>query len=114
MTNTKDFIVLYFFFFFTDQILDKRALQELVKEVDPSEQLDEDVEDVCISNFLRTVLKQLFILTKIFLKILLQIADDFIENVINSSCQLAKHRKSNILEAKDVQFHLGRQIFFCK
>lgn len=65
--------------------MDKRALQELVKEVDPSEQLDEDVEDM-----------------------LLQIADDFIENIINSSCQLAKHRKSNILEAKDVQFHLER------
>lgn len=42
-----------------------------------------------------------------FKKILLQIADDFIDNVINSSCQIAKHRKSNILEAKDVQFHLG-------
>lgn len=26
--------------------MDKRALQELVKEVDPSEHLDEDVEDV--------------------------------------------------------------------
>jgi len=26
--------------------LDKRALQDLVKEVDPAEQLDEDVEDV--------------------------------------------------------------------
>ena len=30
------------------KILDKRALQDLVKEVDPSEQLDEDVEDVII------------------------------------------------------------------
>ena len=67
------------------QIIDKRALKDLVKEVDPSEQLDEDVEEL-----------------------LLQVADDFIENVINNSCQLAKHRKSNILEAKDVQFHLGR------
>ena len=44
---------------------------------------------------------------------LLQVADDFIENIINSSCQLAKHRKSNILEAKDVQFHLGLSIFSC-
>lgn len=30
----------------TSQILDKRTLQELVKEVDPTEQLDEDVEEV--------------------------------------------------------------------
>jgi hypothetical protein len=28
------------------QILDKKALQDLVKEIDPSEQLDEDVEEV--------------------------------------------------------------------
>ena len=42
------------------------------------------------------------------MQILLQIADDFIDNVITSSCQIAKHRKSNILETKDVQFHLER------
>ena len=28
------------------QVLDKRRLQELVKEIDPLEQLDEDVEEV--------------------------------------------------------------------
>jgi hypothetical protein len=28
------------------QILEKKALQDLVKEIDPSEQLDEDVEEV--------------------------------------------------------------------
>ena len=42
----------------TNEVLDKKRLQELVKEVDPNEQLDEEVENM-----------------------LLQIADDFIEQV---------------------------------
>jgi len=66
-------------------VLDRTRLRELVKEVDPLEQMDDDVEDV-----------------------LLQVADDFIESVVASSCQLAKHRRSNSLEAKDVQLYLER------
>ncbi|XP_071955632.1 transcription initiation factor TFIID subunit 12-like isoform X2 [Antedon mediterranea] len=67
------------------KVLDKKKLQDLVREVDPNEQLDDDVEEM-----------------------LLQIADDFIETVVTSSCQLAKHRKSNTLEVKDVQLYLER------
>lgn len=66
-----------------DKVLDKRRLQELVKEVDPLEQLDEDVEEL-----------------------LLQIADDFIDNVATAACLVAKHRKANTVEVKDVQLHL--------
>lgn len=66
-------------------VLTKKRLQDLVKEIDPMEVLDDEVEDV-----------------------LLQIADEFIENVVTSGCEMAKHRKSSTLEVKDVQLHLQR------
>lgn len=67
------------------QVLTKPRLQELVREIDPTEQLDEEVEEL-----------------------LLQIADDFIENTVNAACLLAKHRKVTKVEVKDVQLHLER------
>jgi len=67
------------------QVLDKHRLNELVKEVDPSEQLDEEVEEI-----------------------LLQIADDFIEQTVSQACALAKHRKANTIEVRDVQLVLER------
>ena len=60
-------------------------LQELVREVDPHEQLDEDVEEL-----------------------LLQIADDFIEQTVVASCALAKHRKSPNVDVRDVQLVLEK------
>lgn len=57
----------------------------MVREVDPNEQLDEEVEEL-----------------------LLQIADDFIESTVNASCQLAKHRQATALDVTDVQMHLGK------
>lgn len=78
-----------FFFFISlsaSQVLDRKRLQELVKEVDPNEQLDEDVEDM-----------------------LLHIADDFIEQTVNASCAMAKHRKANTVDVNDVQLVLGEE-----
>ncbi|KAI6649713.1 Transcription initiation factor TFIID subunit 12-like [Oopsacas minuta] len=70
---------------FSQQLLNKKKLAELMNEIDPDKVLDDDVE-----NFL------------------LQIADDFLENVITQSCMLAKHRKSGNLELRDVQLCLDK------
>lgn len=38
---------------------------------------------------------------------LIQIAEEFVDSTLTASCQNAKHRKSNTVEAKDVQLYLG-------
>jgi len=69
----------------TASAVNKRKLNDLLRELDPLETMDDDAEEV-----------------------LLQLADDFIENIISSSCQIAKNRKSTTLDVKDVHLHLDR------
>lgn len=84
----------------------RKRLQDLVKEIDPLEQLDEDVEEVQLA---LEVIAVLGLMGSLFvLQVLMQMADDFIDTVVSQSCMLAKHRTSNALEVKDVQLHLGK------
>ncbi|KAG0727412.1 Transcription initiation factor TFIID subunit 12 [Chionoecetes opilio] len=69
----------------TAAVLNKQRITELVREVDPTEQLEEEVEEM-----------------------LLSIADDFIESTVNAACRLAKHRGARSLDVKDVQMYLER------
>ncbi|KAI9317106.1 transcription initiation factor TFIID subunit A-domain-containing protein, partial [Dichotomocladium elegans] len=62
-------------------ILSRRQIQQLA----PAERLEPEVEDI-----------------------LLEAADEFIESVTQFACQLAKHRKSDTLQVKDLQVHLER------
>lgn len=66
-------------------VIDKQRLQELVTEIDPHEQLDEEVEDC-----------------------LLQMTDDFIDKLVANACSMAKHRGSNALEVRDIQLILEK------
>jgi transcription initiation factor TFIID subunit 12 len=68
-----------------EQVLTRDHLQEMAKEVDPNELLEDDVSE--------------FLLTY---------AEEYMEKIIDGACSLAAHRKGNTLEVKDVQTYLER------
>ncbi|PWW78258.1 hypothetical protein C7212DRAFT_200463 [Tuber magnatum] len=66
-------------------LLSKRKLEELVKQIDPEERLDPDVEEA-----------------------VLELVDEFIDSIATSACKMAKLRGSDTLDLKDVQIILER------
>jgi transcription initiation factor TFIID subunit 12 len=67
------------------RLLSKRKLQDLVKSIDPDERLEPDVEEL-----------------------LMEVADEVIDSVLQQSCKIARHRRGQMLEVRDVQLHLER------
>lgn len=62
----------------------KRKLRELLASIDDGDRLTDEAEEL-----------------------MQDIADDFLQSVTTGACQLAKHRKSERLEVRDIAFHLG-------
>jgi hypothetical protein len=68
----------------------KRKIEMLLSDLDVSEDLDPETEDVGYLN-----------------QFLLQFADYFIDQVIHRSCKIAKHCESTVLQPKDILLELG-------
>ena len=67
-------------------IIDSTDLQELLQNIAPNESFDEEVLDM-----------------------LMDIANDYVDNIAVGASQLAVHRNSTTLELKDVQKYLKEQ-----
>lgn len=91
---------------FLQEILGKRKIQELVQQMGANDVIDPEVEDVRapMLPLLRSLLMRA-------LQIMLELADDFVDSVTTFACMLAKHRKSDTLEVKDLQIPLGALAF---
>ncbi|KAH1028520.1 transcription initiation factor TFIID subunit 12 [Dendroctonus ponderosae] len=67
------------------QIVSRQKLQDLVREIDHTITLEDDVEDI-----------------------LLSYVDDFVDRCLNGATLIAKNRNGNSIEVKDVQQFLNR------
>ena len=96
-----------------ERVLSKKKLEELVRQVtgargiegDEGETLTAEVEEV---SFLCLRIPQRWPRLITFSQTLLQVADDFVDQVVVSACKLAKLRNSSTLELRDLQLILER------
>ncbi|MFH4982372.1 hypothetical protein AB6A40_009081 [Gnathostoma spinigerum] len=68
------------------KLLERDALEALIKSVDPLETVEDDVTEA-----------------------LLQFVEEFVDDIVDHTARVAKHRSSNKLEPKDVQYVLERR-----
>jgi len=73
-----------------DHVLQKRKLKELLRNVGADEGDGETVIDGDVE------------------ELLLDLADEFVTSVTSFACRLAKHRKVDNIDMRDVQLHLER------
>ncbi|KAK4537656.1 hypothetical protein CDCA_CDCA13G3681 [Cyanidium caldarium] len=68
------------------QLLPRSKLEALLEQVAPGEELEDEV-----------------------VALLQEHVEDFVDNVLEYSCRFARHRKSRIVEARDVQLYLRKR-----
>jgi transcription initiation factor TFIID subunit 12 len=87
-----------------DRVLSKRKLDELVRQVTggSEEALTSEVEEV------KQIPIAMLSCMLTLLQAVLQLADDFVDNVISSACKLSKLRESPQLDIRDLQLILER------
>merc|ERR1712194_782366 len=77
-----------------ETLLTKRKLESLTGSIQHQASSGHPVEHITLSPEVAEVLCEL--------------AADFVENAAGFGCRLAKHRKSKVLEVRDLQAYLGR------
>jgi hypothetical protein len=87
-----------------DRVLSKRKLDELVRQITggAEEVLTPEVEEVRPDPI--STISQILTLSQS----VLQLADDFVDNVISTACKLSKLRESPQLDIRDIQLVLER------
>jgi histone H3/H4 len=87
----------------SSKVFEPKSIQELVDRIHPDQKLDPAAELVILSKRISDLASDRYVVWQI----LLEIAEEFVDDVARKSCELAKHRKSKILDVQDVQLHLG-------